>query len=193
MNNLKDNIFAQRLKELRHDRKKITQDMLANDLQVSKTTISNYETGYSMPDIETLIRIATYFNVSTDYLLGRTKSILREENMPYIREDKVDFFKKFTSANPHAEDQIIEGYIARPYFEKDDGEFLFAYELEEDSTCGFLKQDIVYVTCCDHYHKGDKLLVFDHQRTSVIKMESEDSHTHKIIGKVIGVYKTFIA
>lgn len=60
-----------RLKTLRQQ-KNINQAELGKILDVGKTTISNYETGYSVPDLETVVKLADYFDVSTDYLLGRT-------------------------------------------------------------------------------------------------------------------------
>lgn len=60
-----------RLKEIRKKRG-ITQLKLAMDLSISQNTISRYETGEREADYATLIRLADYFNVSTDYLLERT-------------------------------------------------------------------------------------------------------------------------
>lgn len=67
-------MFNERLKELREDRG-LTQDQLASELNVSRSQISNYETGKFEPDIETLIFLADFFNVSLDYLLCRTKKM----------------------------------------------------------------------------------------------------------------------
>lgn len=60
-----------RLKELRKSRH-ITQLKLAMDLHMNQNTISRYETGEREADYKTLIMFADYFNVSIDYLLGRT-------------------------------------------------------------------------------------------------------------------------
>ena len=60
-----------RLKELRKE-KGITQLQLALALNMSQNTISRYETGERQAGYDELIRIADYFNVSIDYLLGRT-------------------------------------------------------------------------------------------------------------------------
>ena len=60
-----------RLKELRKKRK-ISQLKLALDLNMNQNTISRYENLEREADYETLIRIADYFSVSLDYLLGRT-------------------------------------------------------------------------------------------------------------------------
>ncbi len=48
----------------------ITQVELAADLGVSKQCISNWENDYIQPSIEMLIKLAEYFKVSTDYILG---------------------------------------------------------------------------------------------------------------------------
>ena len=45
---------------------------LSMDLNISQNTISRYETGERQADYKTLILFADYFNVSIDYLLGRT-------------------------------------------------------------------------------------------------------------------------
>ena len=61
-----------RLKELRKKRK-ISQLKLALDLNINQNTISRYENLERQADYETLIKFAEYFNVSVDYLLGRTE------------------------------------------------------------------------------------------------------------------------
>lgn len=61
------------LAELRQDRG-LTQDQLAEIISVSPGTISNYEHGRHLPDLDKLKMIADYFHVTTDYLLGRTSS-----------------------------------------------------------------------------------------------------------------------
>ena len=60
-----------RLKKLRKERN-ISQLKLALDLNMNQNTISRYENKDREADYETLIKIADYFNVSIDYLLGRT-------------------------------------------------------------------------------------------------------------------------
>ncbi|MBW2672110.1 MAG: helix-turn-helix domain-containing protein [Deltaproteobacteria bacterium] len=63
--------FGNRLRQLRKE-KGLTQAELAKLLSIGESTISFYESGKRQPDYETLIRIADLFNVSVDYLLGRT-------------------------------------------------------------------------------------------------------------------------
>ncbi len=60
-----------RLKELRK-KKKISQVRLAIELDLTQNSISRYESGAREADYRTLIAFADFFNVSLDYLLGRT-------------------------------------------------------------------------------------------------------------------------
>lgn len=61
--------IGSRIKELRAKRN-ITQEEFADALQVSIQTISRWENNVNCPDISLLPLIATFFHVSTDYLLG---------------------------------------------------------------------------------------------------------------------------
>ena len=63
-------IFSDRLKELRKDRR-LTQKQLASKLFIDDTSISKYENDKAMPENELLQKIADFFEVSVDYLLGR--------------------------------------------------------------------------------------------------------------------------
>ena len=60
-----------RLKEIRLS-KGISQLKLAMELNTNQNTISRYETGDREPGINELIKIADYFDVTVDYLIGRT-------------------------------------------------------------------------------------------------------------------------
>ena len=61
-------MFAQRLKELR--KLNGPQATLSSLLGVTQQAVGKWETGRSTPDPQTLARVAAYFKVSTDYLLG---------------------------------------------------------------------------------------------------------------------------
>ena len=58
-------------KQLRKN-KNLTQEEFANILNVDQSTISKWEQNKSIPDIQMLSALADFFNVSTDYLLGKT-------------------------------------------------------------------------------------------------------------------------
>lgn len=82
-------ILGQRLKQLRKN-KNITQSELGKIINVGKSTISQYESGISNPDYETLKKLADFFNVSTDYLLGRTDNPTPKVNDPIKKETMTD-------------------------------------------------------------------------------------------------------
>ena len=65
-------IFWELVACLRRERG-ILQKELAAYLNVTVATISNYEKGVHAPDYETLVKLADFFDVSTDYLLQRTE------------------------------------------------------------------------------------------------------------------------
>jgi len=66
------NIF--RLKEIRK-KKGITQLKMSMDLNMNQNSISRYENCTREADYATLIKFADYFNVSLDYLFGRTENM----------------------------------------------------------------------------------------------------------------------
>lgn len=63
--------FSERLRNLKKEHN-IKQDELANVLNYGRTAISNYTSGRNEPSIKDLKRIADYFEVSIDYLVGNT-------------------------------------------------------------------------------------------------------------------------
>ena len=64
--------FGKLLSQLRKE-KGILQKEVANHLNMTVATVSNYEKGVHLPDLNTLIMLADFFDVSTDYLLQRTE------------------------------------------------------------------------------------------------------------------------
>ena len=56
------------LKEMRK-KKKYNQQKVAFALNISRETISHYETGYRQPSLETLVAMSKYFNVDINYLI----------------------------------------------------------------------------------------------------------------------------
>lgn len=64
-------LFSERFLELR-TKKDVSQDQCAEQLGVkNRATISNYERGKTEPNLDDLLKIADYFKVSVDWLLGR--------------------------------------------------------------------------------------------------------------------------
>jgi len=67
------NIFFKRLKELRLS-KNLKQDDLAKEIGLKKSSIGMIEQGNRMASVEILYKIADFFDVSIDYLLGRNNN-----------------------------------------------------------------------------------------------------------------------
>lgn len=64
-------IFSKRLRELREEMN-LVQKELAFALGISQRMLSHYERNESEPNAELLLKISNFFNVSIDYLLGKT-------------------------------------------------------------------------------------------------------------------------
>lgn len=67
----------------------LTQQELADKLNISRATYAQYEIGRREPDFETLQKLADFFSTTTDYLLGRTDepSPPKDDGIP--QEDKI--------------------------------------------------------------------------------------------------------
>ena len=65
-------LFSERLIQLRND-KHLSQVTVAKGLNVTTRAYQNYEYGENEPKLSILVRMADYFDVSLDYLTGRTE------------------------------------------------------------------------------------------------------------------------
>lgn len=96
-------MIGERLCDLRKD-KGITQETLAQELSLTKFTISSYEKDKSTPNDEIKVAIAKYFDVSLDYLLG-----LINEPFSYKREsDTIIIPKSLPSSTKVSVAEYIE-------------------------------------------------------------------------------------
>lgn len=104
-------MLNEKIKELRKQ-KGITQQQLADVLCVEKTNISKWESGAYEPGKMVLSKLAEYFNVSVDYLLGRT-------DLPKTLQDEVEIKDRFpipllgsvVAGIPIEAQENLEGYI----------------------------------------------------------------------------------
>lgn len=75
-------VFGDRLRSLRLSRN-LTQSTLGDAFDVAQQTIGKWEKGVgASPDPEMIVRIADYFDVSTDYLLGRSEGLQQQKDYP---------------------------------------------------------------------------------------------------------------
>ncbi|MBQ8424525.1 MAG: helix-turn-helix transcriptional regulator [Clostridia bacterium] len=83
------NIFCVRLKELRTN-KKISQKKLAEILGTTNSSICDWECGRSEPCFEILVKLAIFFDVTTDFLLG----LEDETGLKIKNNDFINIFAK---------------------------------------------------------------------------------------------------
>ena len=100
------------LAKLRKERG-ILQKEVANYLNVTVATISNYEKGVHAPDLNTLILLADFFDVSTDYLLQRTdyKASIHTLNQPLSADYTVsDLLNTIVELDPRSIQALLDYY-----------------------------------------------------------------------------------
>ena len=94
-----------RIKELRNEKKQTLKQM-AEAFGTSNQVISRYELGQAEPDFETLIKIADYFNVSVDYLLGRTDKRFTSDKT--FTTEQLRLLNAFDALIPPMQEYILE-------------------------------------------------------------------------------------
>nr|WP_272481204.1 helix-turn-helix transcriptional regulator [Holzapfeliella floricola] len=67
----------------------LTQDQVSREIHVSRQTISNWETGKTLPDIESLIALSDTYNISLDELIKGDKQIINKLKTNTKREDNI--------------------------------------------------------------------------------------------------------
>lgn len=95
-------MFGTRLHTLRKERK-LRQEDMANQLGIARTTYAMYEQGNREPDYNTLIKLATFFEVSIDYLLGTTEM----RQVTDIQDPELyQWFKDIKNATPQKREEL---------------------------------------------------------------------------------------
>jgi len=69
-------LFSERIQQLRVN-KNLSQKQLAAELGLSQQTVGHWETGLRVPSLELAFTLANYFDVSLDYLVGRSDDLTR--------------------------------------------------------------------------------------------------------------------
>ena len=90
----------------------LKQSDLAKLLSISTSSYGQYETGRRSPDYKLLIQIANFYNVSIDYLLGRT-NVIKPENI-----DENDLLAKLNTADSETK-ASVEQFLNYLLYEKE--------------------------------------------------------------------------
>lgn len=106
------NTFGDRLRQLRID-KELTQEELANQFGLHKTRISQYELNKRQADDELKKKFAEYFDVSVDYLIGKTE--IKESAEKLLKDKSVTIAlhntNEFDEELPEEAKKEIENFI----------------------------------------------------------------------------------
>ncbi|MGG0511543.1 helix-turn-helix domain-containing protein [Bacillus pseudomycoides] len=102
-------MIGENLRKLRK-KQNLTMKELGQKLNLAESTISGYENGNRKPDYDTLNKFADFFEVSTDYLLGRnvTKNSTKEEDNinPLLDPDLDLWFKDIKDSSPDKQEEL---------------------------------------------------------------------------------------
>ncbi|MBO8163910.1 MAG: helix-turn-helix transcriptional regulator [Brevibacillus sp.] len=107
-------MFPQRLKSLRKG-KGITQQTMAEFLGLTRQGYAKYENNQSEPDNETLQKLADFFDVTVDYLLGRTN----DPSPPKVEVDGIRYKDREQMLLTQKERQVLEEMRKYPIFFND--------------------------------------------------------------------------
>lgn len=100
------------LKRLREDAG-VSQRTLAENIGVSQQSINKYENHNIEPDIETLVRMADYFDTSVDYLIGHSSERRRQENVRTFdlnekEAELIENYRKFSARQRESISRMLE-------------------------------------------------------------------------------------
>ena len=98
--------FAQRLKELRKDNN-ISQKRLSNFLNFGYTAIANYESGRNQPSLDTVKKIAQFFGVTVDYLIGASDYPRSEKDITAEEAELLEIFREIDGEEREALKKVI--------------------------------------------------------------------------------------
>lgn len=105
-------ILGTRLKVLREQRQ-LSKAEVARRLDVGNTTYSNWEYGLREPNADTIVKLANFYNVSTDYLLGHDHN---DQSKELTVETAIMSIKQYNGQPVSDQDQKTLISIAKAYF-----------------------------------------------------------------------------
>ena len=123
-----NNLLGARLRELRHSHN-YTQEDLAQKLKISKSTIGMYEQDRRSPDLETLLKLAHIFHVSTDYLLDNAELVSTISEKGELSQDDIkllNFYHNFSQSHIGKE-QLSEFFPTATFLQTEEKELLEYY------------------------------------------------------------------
>ncbi len=204
------------IKELRKN-KKISQEQLAQILNVSTSAVGQYETGIRKPSYRVLNKAADYFGVSVDFLLGRNgiPNIDMILQIPDSYLIKLPIINTITSGKPLMSLENVEGYESVCKETLEIGYDYFFVRIKDDSMSLIMRKgdlaliqrqprlsnnDIAIVLVNEHnavirkYHRIDNtIMLLPASANEYFQQEIYNSINDKIhvVGKVVKVISSF--
>lgn len=86
----------------------LTLKQLGEAIGLADNTVSQYETGRREPDFATLLKIADYFGVTTDFILGRENTIKEEKSPAEAEDPHVLLFSQLSPENQEKAQSYLE-------------------------------------------------------------------------------------
>ncbi|PZL74899.1 XRE family transcriptional regulator [Enterococcus plantarum] len=99
--------FSERLKQLRTE-KKMTQQALADLVNVNRVTYTNWENGKREPELDKVVELATVLNTTVDYLLGNSDINLLDASKEEIQNLTKEEAKELSASLIQNMDTILE-------------------------------------------------------------------------------------
>ncbi|MGN1097303.1 MAG: LexA family protein [Clostridia bacterium] len=169
-----------RIKELR-TRDKISQQKLANKLNVARSTVAMWETGGSQPNNNYLLDISKLFNVSVDYLLGKDNGENKDNLNKYYDGVKIPVLSHiYANVSMYDEENIIDYEEISPSM-ADQGDF-FAMKISDDSMESMMfENDTIIVRSQTDIDSGD---------IAVVLINGGEASVKKVTKKDVGIFLT---
>jgi len=171
--------FVERVLELIEENN-ITKNKLLTDLKLGKNSFVNWLERGTIPSGDVLIKIADYFNVSVDYLLGKTSNIILESAQPVDSSQMISIpvlGRVAAGKNCYAEKDIMGYELVSPDTLREGYDYIYL-KVKGDSMEPFLMDgDYVLVQIRDVVRSGVyAVVIVDGEDGLVKKMEYDDEH-----------------
>lgn len=174
--------FSERLRLLRTS-KDLSQADFAKLIKLSKSSVNMYERGEREPGLETLERIADYFNVDMDYLLGKSDivnkncwafSSLGSNTMPIPTMRQIPLIGSIACGAPILAEEHIDGQVDLPSHIRAD----FALTCKGDSMINarIFDGDIVYIRQQETVENGEIAAVLIDGEATLKRVRLYDDH-----------------
>lgn len=139
--------FSENLVKMRHE-KKITQEQLADFLGVTKASVSKWETGNTLPDIQILPLLASYFDLTLDELLGYERNLSKEQ-IKFLYHRLADDFaeKPFEEVMEETQELVKKYYSCYPFLQQICVLWLNHAPLAEDDARKWQIRDNIVALC----------------------------------------------